>query len=489
MLQAVTIICGFILPRLILMSYGSEVNGLIQSISQFLGIVTFLEMGVGQVVQSSLYAPIAENNHKKISVIIKSAELFFNKIAKFLFIYIAFLLVFYPFVANSIFDRLYIVTLIIVIALSLFAQYYYGIIDNLLLNADQKVYIQNISQILSVILNTCICVFLMKNNFGIHIVKLATSFIYVIRPLLVRFYVNKNYKIDRKIKYEVEPITQKWNGVAQHISGFVLAGTDNIVLTLFSTLQNVSIYSVYYMIIYGVFQIYQAMMGGINSLVGTLLAKKEKDTLYNIFSMIEVCFHFIAVYLYSCTRVLIIPFITVYTDGITDINYVQPVFATLIILAYFFQCIKSIYNCLILAGSHYRETQKCHINSAIINLLISIIMVRSYGLIGIALGTLISMAYQTIWMAWYNSKNFIYWPFANFIKQILIDVITACIIIFSTSWITLQAKTYLAWTFMAFKIAIIAGIIVIIVAYCAYPDRMKKIFFIIKEKLNKNSSL
>ena len=62
--QLTTIICGFILPRLILTAFGSEVNGLVNSIIQFLGIISFLELGVGAVVQSTLYKPLAEKNYK-----------------------------------------------------------------------------------------------------------------------------------------------------------------------------------------------------------------------------------------------------------------------------------------------------------------------------------------------------------------------------------------------------------------------------------------
>ena len=69
------------MPRLILKTYGSEVNGLINSISQFLAVISFLEMGVGAVVQSSLYKPLAERNDEEISKIVSSANKFFSKIA------------------------------------------------------------------------------------------------------------------------------------------------------------------------------------------------------------------------------------------------------------------------------------------------------------------------------------------------------------------------------------------------------------------------
>ena len=76
-LQVVTLICGFILPRLILQSFGSAANGLVNSITQFLQIIAFLELGVGAVVQSALYVPLAQKDMTSISCIMASAEKFF----------------------------------------------------------------------------------------------------------------------------------------------------------------------------------------------------------------------------------------------------------------------------------------------------------------------------------------------------------------------------------------------------------------------------
>ena len=162
--QIVTVICGFILPRLIIKEYGSEVNGLVQSITQFLSIISFLELGVGAVIQSSLYSPLSNNNNIKISEIVVSGSKFFKKIAYILFAYTVVLVVVYPFLTQTTFDWLYIALLIASMSISSFAQYYFGIIDRLLLNADQKGYIQYVSQIATLILNTVACVILILKS-------------------------------------------------------------------------------------------------------------------------------------------------------------------------------------------------------------------------------------------------------------------------------------------------------------------------------------
>ena len=60
--QAVVMICGFILPRYFLLYYGSEVNGLISSMTHFLGFISLLELGIGPVIQANLYKPLAEKD-------------------------------------------------------------------------------------------------------------------------------------------------------------------------------------------------------------------------------------------------------------------------------------------------------------------------------------------------------------------------------------------------------------------------------------------
>lgn len=78
--QVVTLICGFILPRLIISHYGSATNGLISSITQFLAFFSMMEMGVGAVVRSSLYKPLAGHDHDQVSRVLISSRRFFVRL-------------------------------------------------------------------------------------------------------------------------------------------------------------------------------------------------------------------------------------------------------------------------------------------------------------------------------------------------------------------------------------------------------------------------
>lgn len=474
--QITTIICGFIVPRLILQTYGSEVNGLINSINQFLAIITFLELGVGAVIQSSLYKPLADKNDEEISKIVVSGQKFFSRLATILLVYVVILMGAYPLVAKSNFGFLYTATMILVISISSFAQYYFGIVNSLLITANQRGYFSYNIQTITLIINTIACFILIKLGASIHIVKLTTSLIYLARPLILSFYVRKNYNINWNIKYDEEPIKQKWNGIAQHIASVILDGTDNIVLTIFMGLQAVSVYSVYNLVVSGVKRLLLSMTNGIQSLMGEMLAKEEFDKLRDFFGWVEWSIHTGTIFIFSVTSVLIVPFVEVYTSGINDANYIQPMFALLIVAANAGHCLRLPYNLMILAGGHYKQTQSNYVVASILNIVFSILLVKFWGLVGIAIGTLIAMLYQTVWMAIYDSKNFINWPIKNFIKQFLIDILTVLIIILLGNMFSLNDVTWIAWIVFAIKVSLLAIVFIFLINYIFYKSYIIKIF-------------
>lgn len=320
-----------------------------------------------------------------------------------------------------------------------------------------------------------LCAVIISQGASIQFVKLTTSLIYLIRPILLQIYVDRNYQIDKKIEYKEEPIKQKWNGVAQHVAAVVLDGTDTIVLTVFSSLSNVSIYSVYHLVIYGVKQLFTSMTNGIQSLMGELWARQELDELRDFFGWVEWSIHTGAVLVFSCTGALVVSFIGIYTNCVTDANYIQPLFAVLLVLANAVHCLRMPYNLMILAGGHYKQTQNNYIVAAIMNITVSIVLVKAAGLIGVAIGTLVAMLYQTVWMANYDSKNLICWPLRKFMKQIFVDVLSVVCFSFCVRFLNLQAQNYLQWIYNAVKVVTVAVAITGVINWIFYRDKEKKL--------------
>lgn len=473
--QVTTIICGFILPRLILSHFGTEINGLVNSISQFLGVISFLELGVGAVVQSSLYKPLADNDNINVSRVIASADKFFRKLGYILAIYIIVMLFYYPYLVKQSFGFMFTATLILAISIRSFAQYFFGIVNRLLLVADQKAYIQYVAQTIAIIINTIACYTLITFDCSVQIVYGMTSLIFFLQPYAIHLYIKKYYALDRKIHYDVEPIKQKWNGVAQHVAAVILSGSDTVVLTIFSTLVNVSIYAIYFLPMSGARLVIMSMISGIEALIGNLWAKQDLQELREVFAWTEWLIHTGTTLIFALTAVLIVPFVQVYTYGVRDANYIQPLFGVLLVATNSGHCLRLPYNIMILAAGHYKQTQHNYIIAAVMNIVISIIGVKQFGLIGVTLGTMVAMVYQTVWMAWYNSKNFIQWPMRKFFKQMAVNAVSAVAIFIVTGYFTLTGVSYLEWIILAIKVTACGIFVALLVNYIFYKEFVLKI--------------
>ncbi len=454
--------------------YGSEVYGLVSSVTQFLGFISMLDLGVGAVIQSTLYKPLARHDNRCISLIFNSAKRFFRIIALLLLIYVTILCVIYPKFINTNFDSKYSISLILIISISSFAQYYFAIPHQLLLNADQRMYVQCNAQTITVILNTIISVFLILSGCSIQIVKLASSVVFLIRPIFLMFYVKKHYSIDYKLNSKEEQIDQKWNGMAQHCATVVMNNTDVVVLTIFSTLDNVSIYTVYNLVLVGIRQFMAVISNAFMSLFGNILAKKEKELLDEVFLIYEWFVHTTVSFVFSLTIELIVPFVLVYTKDITDANYNVPLFAILICCAQAMFCLRIPYNTIICSACHYKETQTSAIVEMVLNISISLAFVYKMGLIGVAIGTIVAMSYRTFYFVFYLKSNILNREIKCFGKHFVIDVIQIVIIITLCSFVHVEVHNYLQWLFLAMIDCIIALFVIVVVNIIWYRFEIKQ---------------
>ena len=396
-------------------------------------------------------------------------------------VYISILLLIYPNLVNHDLGYVYTDTLILSMSISYFAQYFFGLKYQLLVIADQRGYIHYGLNTLALILNNILGVILIINGYSIQFVKLCSSLCLLIRPVILCLYVKKHYQINSKIKYDGEPIKQKWNGIAQHVASTVLNSTDTIVLTLFSTLTNVSIYNVYFLVVNGLRNLVIALTSGMQSLIGNLLANKEMKKLNLIFDSYETIFHIFVSFLFGCCAALVVPFVQVYTTSVTDTNYTFPVFGCLLTLANMAQCIRMPYNNVVLAAGHYKQTQSSAWVEMLLNIFISIMAVMKHGLVGVALGTLIAMLYRTFYFVWYLSKNIMNRSVLYFLKHFILDSLCIGIIIEITNLLPFTNFTYLNWMFLAIKVAIIAVIICIGINIIFYKSSLKNAKYLLKK--------
>ena len=482
--QLVTLICGFITPVLIIKQYGSEVNGLVSSITRFLAYISLLDAGFGPVLKSVLYKPLAKKNKEEIEGLLKSGQKFFHKIAFIFIVYIIVLMIVYPMIVTD-FEFIFTASLILILAIRTFFEYFFGITYKLFLQANQKSYIVSNIQLIFLIINTLTIVILIKLNFSIHLVKLISVLIFVLKPIAQNIYVRKKYNFNLKEVKGIK-IKQKWDGLAQHIASIIHTNTDIAILTLMSNLVEVSIYSVYSMITNGLRLISQCFNEAMESVFGNMLANKENNNLENKFGLYEILYFSIIVVLYGCSIVLITPFVKVYTLDINDANYLRSLFGYMLVLGELCWAIRQPYNNLIKAAGHFKETKKGAFIEAMCNIILSIILVKQYGIVGVAIGTLVAMLMRTVEFIYHTNKYILNRNiFVNIKKILLVILELSCIILIASYLPSLPYTGYINWIMNAFCVFLVACFVTIIFKIIFYKKELRLIVNVFKKVMKK----
>lgn len=481
--QFITIISGFIIPKLILSAFGSEVNGLVSSINQFLNYIYLIEGGVTGVMMASLYKPLYENDNHKISSIFVTMSNFFKKIATILFVYSIILAVVYPFAVKTSFSWQYIASLVLIISINTLIQYTFAISMRVLLEADRKMYITTSIQSLTLIINIINAIIVIKVFPEIHIFKLLTAITFLIQPILYHVYIKKNYNLDLTVEKDHNVISQRWDGFGINVAAFIHNNTDIVILSLLSGLKTVSVYSVYLLVVTGLKAVINAISGGIVPSLGRVLVSKTTKEANDFFDIYEFAMNGITFFLFTVASLLIVPFVLIYTKNITDTNYYQPVFAILILLAEGMYCLREPYVNVAYQSGHFKQLAKCAYLEAIINIVISLLLTRRFGLIGVAIGTLFSMTFRTIYQVWYLKKNILFRTMKIFIKYVLTFGIGSIIIYYIAShFLALNNLTVIGWILNAIIICIITIIIYFLVVCTFFRNELNKILISVKNK-------
>ena len=470
--EGVALVCGLILPKMILSSFGSAYNAITQSISQFISYISLMKAGIGGATAVALYKPLAEKNTREISEVLASTEKFMRKISFTFLIFVAILSIVYPIFLVREYDWFFTASLIFIISISTFGQYYFGFTYQTLLSADQKDYITTSLEIVTTILNTVVAVILMKHNMSLHVVKLGSSLVHLITPIFLYIYCHKKYHL-MKVQTNEDKIPQKWDAAAHEVASFINNNTDVIILTLFAPLEEISVYTVYHYVISNLKKIVTRFTVGFSAAFGDMYARGEIDAMHKNLSIFELIIFSFTSILYSVTFVMMIPFVYVYTSGITDADYIRSVFSLLMILGGIFNCLRVPYRAITIAAGHYKQTRNGAIMEAVINIVVSVAGVILFGLSGVALGTLCAMVFRTMQYVIYLSKNIMYRNISYFIKHTMICFsIMAAVHLISRLYMPVLFNGWKMWIFYAFITTILACVLTFATDLIFYREDM-----------------
>lgn len=484
--QVVAVVCGLILPQLILKQYGSSVNGTIASITQFLSFITLLQGGVGTVARLAFYKPLAENDVEKISIAYKTVDVFYRKFANIFTIYLVVISVVYPLLVKTGFGYAYVCTLVLILGVGSAFEYFFGQASQMLLFSAQKNFIYSATQIVCTILSTLTGIVLLNLNAGIHTVKLASALIYAIRPILLSAIVKKKYRINKKVHADNSLLAQRNSAFIRHIAFYIHTSTDIMILTVFTNVLMVSVYSVHRYVTSSLSTFIQAILGNIEAIYGDMYASGQKSQMerqvpvYDLISKMITCSCF-----FTCI-ILISRFVAIYTNNVTDIDYYHPVFATVLILAEMVYCMGMTYQSVFIAAGHIKNTEWMAIGHAIINLGLSLLLVHPLGLLGVAIGTLVSSIFKTIVNIIYMNKNVLNIPTAFIIKSYVVNLGIGIFMTF-LFWTVFYVKinSYFEFFCQGLLVFVVTFGVYVIANFLSFREEMEVVIRVMKRKLKR----
>lgn len=484
--EGVSILCGFILPYLIISSFGTDVYGLTESVKGFLGFIVLLEAGFGPVVKVALYKALAKKSSVDIRRILKASEKFFRRVAIIFLIYVIVLALVYPLILDTHLDYVFTVVLILVMSISIFAEYYFGMTYRLLLQSDQRMYVSNIIQIITLLMGLGFAVLAINLGASIVIVEAIIALMYMLRPILQKIYVKRRYNIDLSNIDSNYKINQKWDALTHHIAFMIHSRADVVILTILGSLKDVAIYSVYALVLNGIKSFVSIVAESFSAAFGDMIAKSEESILRKKFGAYETIYMTISTIVYSCTMLLITPFVIVYTLDVGDADYAQALFGILLTVSMYLLTVRQPYNELVKAAGHFKQTRRGAVVEAIVNVVVSVILVWQFGLIGVAIGTLVAMLIRSLEFIYHTNKYILKRNVMESVKKIIFVIVETLLVVLLSHFIPMpEMSSYFNWILYAIEIFIVALVVVVPINYSLHKDDFRDLMRTIKKMMGR----
>lgn len=395
--QVAILLLGFVIPRIFLTHYGSDVNGFTSTITQIFTYMALLQAGISQSARNVLYKPIKENNQQEISYYISCARNNYRKISYYYMIIVFIFALFLPCLLKTQIDYRTVFLYIIFEGLTSVVSFYYIEVWICLLNVDGKQYVSNLILMISKILTYSIKIILALYNINIAFIQVGYFCVSLIQLCVFYIYMGKYYDW---IDYEAAPknarLPNRNSFIITEVAWTIFSSTDMIVLSIFVSTALSSVYSIYNMVFISLNAVVNAIYTSINYKLGNAYVK-DKERYIKLHDNYNSIFLGGMTMLLCTTYILLPSFIDLYTKGVKDINYHRSGLPLLFCLIQFFSWSRSIGGNLIGVAGRIKKAVWISIVEAILNLSLSIILVNFFDIIGVVLATVIALPLKVIY--------------------------------------------------------------------------------------------
>lgn len=428
-LFAINLVLQFVSRKVFIEKLGADVLGLNATVISILQFLNISELGISSAIACTLYKPLYDRDHKSISEVVSIHGWLYRRIGTLITLLSVGVLLFIPMIfAKSSLPLWYAYASFVVLLLGNLPGYFLNY-DQVLFSADQRDYKIQYAYKLPMaakVLFQIICISCFANG---YVWWLVCELVFaVLAAILLKVSVRKSYPY-LEIEFEqARENTVKYPGIiskvkqlfVHKVSSFALSQLSPLIIYALATLSLVTVYGNYFLIISGVMSLLNAMFNSMNGGVGNLVAEGDRKHTLDVFGelftsrflMVSVC----SVIIYYMAD----PFVSMWVGDEFIIDKHSLLFMVLI---FYINTMRSVVDSFINAYGLFADIWAPMTETAL-NLGLSVILGRIFGLPGILMGVLISLiAIIFFWKPYYVFKKGLEAPIRIYVLKYLKHII------------------------------------------------------------------
>lgn len=454
-----TLALGIVIPRLTLTSYGSEINGLVNSVTQIYAYFTLFEAGVAATTLQALYGSVSRENHSETNAILAATNKLYKRTGVLYFLAVILLASVYPLALDTTVPNLTIRLIILVNGLGAVIQYFFQTKYFILLQAEGKGYVKVSLSMVTNLLKNVAKIVLMRIGCGVVLVQSITFFVTIIHMVYILLYIKKHYAwIDLSVKPNYLAISQSKNSMVHQVSELVFNNTDVIILTFFCGLKVVSVYAMYKLLFDLLKDMLSIIPGSVIFAMGQEFNKDRKSFL-RLYESYETYYLTLVFAVFTVGQIFIIPFLRLYTSGVDDITYIDKYLPVLFAISYLLSAGRSAPSQPVGFAGHFKLTQWRAVLETIINIVVSLLSVSAFGIYGVLIGTIAAMLYRTNDLIIYSNRKVLFRSPMLSYRRWIINFVLYAAIVFASSHFELSFNSYAELLVMCIPFAIVVFMI------------------------------
>lgn len=480
------VLLNLILLKLFYSNLGTEIYALNQLFSQFFAYLLLAEAGFASASLVSLYKPISDGNIDEINRKLSGIRYIFRIIGIIMIVLGVIFSFFIPsFIKDNSINNTYIQITFILYLISNSLNYFYYTY-RVLYDAKQKKYISNLIYQIGSIVKYIVEIIVLLLGFKFEILLISCILCNLLTNIFMKRYaLEKNKELKFTKNKDISMLKNTKDLIVHKISGIISNNIDIVLISKFLGLSSVAIYSAYNYILNELTKLTSKIGISLYSIIGIKhfgTAKKEEEK--ENFIVFNSFIYYIASVICATLVFSYTNFIRIfYGNELTASCYLTYIFIFLI----FFQIIRTPLNSYINGCGLFKETKICTIVEGIINLILSLITIKKFGMGGIIISTIISYIVADFilkpiiikkHLELYSLKSF-YW---EMLKNIMCIII---LIIINYNFMNIEVNSLINWFLISAGLFI--GNIVLGLAYFKMIKRAKwfsKIFDCFRRRKN-----